>query len=305
MINNVYISSYALAIKNTDSRSEFDAALKSLHEFLVGVPDYNKRKVNSDILEHSINGKPLHEILLQISNNSSPEYAELLKEFHNVISKFLSDITTTTAIQESSNANPKAGDFFAFYTQGINITGVSQSIHVDSTDKLYQLNYKNLQTYPIDAINFVTRAKLLFKNLSFHKDIHIHLAQTKNGGVDSFSMEFARALLALHNAMPNLSTGGTEADLILIRQETSKTGNSIDCTRQGSNKEGLVVDFEVTDVSNKTHKISSLNCEFHLKIDFNNSGKKVPSGQYKRVYFGLPIIQNKRYIALLRLGDHY
>ncbi|WP_148207838.1 hypothetical protein [Methylotenera mobilis] len=274
-----------------------------LNQFLLSVPDYNNKIVNSDILEYSLNSLSLQEILFQISNSSSPEYAELLKEFYNVISRFQSDITTAAAIEESNQADP--GNFFSFYTQGIIIPGVSHNIHVDSNNKLYELNYQNLHNYPIEASSFVKRAKLLFKNLSFHKDIHIHLAQTKNGGLNSFSKEFARALLALHNVMPHLSTGGTEADLILIRQETSKTGNSMDCTRQGSNKKGLVVDFEVTDVNKNTHEISNLNCEFHLKIDFNNAGKRVPPGQYKRVYFGLPIIQNKRYIALLRLGDHY
>jgi hypothetical protein len=98
-----------------------------------------------------------------------------------------------------------------------------------------------------------------------------------------------------------LSNQGHNApDMDIIKQVSGELGRTMSCTVQGKNKEGLFYDF---DLPNR-HK-GPINYEYHLKINFDNNGNKVNRLNFNRAYFGLRLINGKKYITLAHLGCHY
>ena len=153
---------------------------------------------------------------------------------------------------------------------------------------------------------FTVRAKMLFSNVDFHESFEETLSTVNSGNFKTYSIEFVRAMHALHNAVPKLSqTGHNPPDLITIKNETGLLGRTMACTPQGRNKSALYYDFKYLNESEGVYKVIKINCEYHLKINFDNTGEKIHRDNYNRAYFGLPLIDGKKRIALAFLGKHY
>lgn len=147
----------------------------------------------------------------------------------------------------------------------------------------------------------------IFRMFVLPNDFETTLSTVKSGDFKKYSVEFTRALSALHNAFPNLTDNGhNPPDLTKIMEESANAGRTMKCTPQGDSKNNLFYDFTIVDSNGKIHEIQKLNCEYHLKLNFDNQGEKIPKGakMNNRAYFGLPLIDGIKYIALAHLGGH-
>ena len=237
--------------------------------------------------------------------------AEMLRDFNMVISNFKSRIYTNTILASSGVGPVYNGSFISLYIQNKLLSAVNGIIQVKNSDELDKLNYYNLGNFPINEASFSSRAQMIFDDIKYHSDFVSTLSTVKNGNFKVYSIEFARALKTLNNAFSKLTNNGHNLpDLDIIKRESAAAGRTMSCTGQGKNKSGLCnSDFDIIitqeDKTNKMFELKKLNCEYHLKINFDNNGVKVHRNHYNRAYFGLPILDGKKYIALLHLGCHY
>lgn len=307
IVNNVFVTGYSLDIIGTSLYSDFDGALDKLDDFICETPTYNNIEVCSDFLTYKFGVETLQDLLYEIAEYSDPLYTEMLKELNHVIKDNKAGTDTEVALSSSGLGLAWKGGFIGYYSQGKTIPTVDVKLIIDDSSALAELNYRNLEDFPINEKSFSDRSKLIFNNITFHKDFSSTLSTVKSGDFKLYSVEFTRAMKTLHNAFPKLTNKGhNPPDLITIRDESHKAGRTMGCTVQGKNKKYLCdKDFEVDTLDGSTHKISNLNCEFHLKVNYDNSGKKLAGKFYNRAYFGLPLIKGKKYIALLHLGKHY
>ncbi len=309
IINNTFLIGNFLGVLSTSTYNDFGNALSLSDEFLGLVPSYNKVSLCSDFLKYDLAGETLDDIIYEIAKFDDLVYAEMLKDLNSTVQSHKGSHETCELIVASLGAGPCfRNSFISVYLQGNSTANAfEQSIIVRCSNELRELNISNLENYPMSEKKFTERAKLLFCNINFHDDFETTLSTVKSGDFKLYSIEFTRALRSLHNAVPNLSdTGNNQQDLITIRNETAIAGRTMGCTVQGSNKQGLCnKSFDIYDHQGNLHSLKNLNCEYHLKIDFDNTGSKLNHDLYNRAYFGLPLLAGKKYIALLHLGKHY
>lgn len=308
IINNTFLIGNFLGVQSTSTYNDFCTALSLSNDFLSLVPSYNKVSLCSDFLKYDFGGETLDDIIFEIAKFDDLVYAEMLKELNNTIQFYKGSHETCDLIIASLGVGPCfRNNFISAYLKGNIAYNLEQAVVVRCFNELRELDISNLKNYPIDEKSFTERAKLLFCNINFHDDFEATLSTVKSGDFKLYSIEFTRALLSLHNAVPKLSnTGNNQKDLITIRNETAVAGRTMGCTVQGSNKEGLCnKSFKIHDHQGDVHSLTNLNCEYHLKIDFDNTGNKLNRDLYNRAYFGLPLLAGKKHIALLHLGKHY
>lgn len=306
-VNNIFITGYSINITENSSQEQFGNALDMLENFLEESPSYNNLEVCNDFLFYRLGEDSLDDLMYIISQYSDPTYTEMLKSLNRIVKGRIKNTLCDTALSSSGLGLVWKGEFIGYYSQGKLLPNVLDKLVVNSASTLFELNYNNLAWYPIDADSFSKRAKAIFDNIDFHEDFPLTLLTVKSGDFRLYSVEFARSLKALHNAFPKLSNSGhNPPDLNIIREETALAGRTMDCTPQGAAKEELCnKDFIIKGIDGRNHSKKNLNCEYHLKINFDNSGTKLDRSLYNRAYFGLPLIDGKKYIALLHLGKHY
>lgn len=306
-VNNIFITGYSINITENSSQAQFENALDMFEHFLAKSPSYNNLEVCNDFLSYRLGEESLDDLIYIISHFSDPTYTEMLKLLNRIVKGRVKNTLSDTALSSSGLGLVWKGEFIGYYSQGKSVPNVLDALVVNSTLALFELNYNNLALYPIDADSFSDRARAIFDNINFHKDFPSTLLTVKSGDFRLYSIEFARSLKALHNAFPKLSNSGhNPPDLNIIKEETSLAGRTMDCTPQGAAKKELCnKDFIIKGIDGRNHSKKNLNCEYHLKINFDNAGTKLHRSLYNRAYFGLPLIEGKKYIALLHLGKHY
>ncbi|ENM5916967.1 hypothetical protein CW613_001029 [Vibrio mimicus] len=306
-MNNIFISGFSFDLTNGSNLDDWHDVLDRLEEFLNEIKDYNKAQVAADCLEYRLGGDTLDDIIFEISNMNEQLSAEMLRDFNMVVSNFKSRIYTNTILNSSGAGPVYNGSFISLYIQNKLLPAVSGIIQVNSSDELDELNYYNLGHFPVNEASFSSRAQLIFDNISYHHNFESTLSTVVSGDFKLYSIEFARSLKILHDSFPKLtSKGHNPPDLDTIRCESGIAGRAMDCTVQGSNKALLCnKSFDIKLIDGKQHHIASLNCEYHLKINHDNNGKRLSKRFYNRAYFGLPLINGKKYIALYHLGKHY
>jgi len=304
-VNNIFVSSYSLNLSGSSSFADFEAEVEQLASFFANAASYNNVELCQDFLEYDLGGETLDDILFEISGYNDPIYTEMLKEISFLTKGKKKGTYSNIALSSSGYGEVWNGEFIGYYGQGKPIPNVHTNLVVNCASSLYALNYKNLGEYPTNEASFINRSKLMFSNISYHENIQSTLSTVKSGNFALYSVEFARTLEALHNAFPKLTNKGHyKPDLEIIKAESGISGRTMDCTVQGSDKSALKQDFDIITLSGDVSKHKKLNCEFHLKINFDNQGRKLTNGFYNRAYFGLPLINGKKYIALLHLGKH-
>ena len=147
---------------------------------------------------------------------------------------------------------------------------------------------------------------MIFDNLEFHPDISDTLKTIKSETFKEHTFQIVQGLQTLKYSQDTLppSTSNNDADLIKISEWSSKFGvTSLSCTKQGKNKPKY--DFCLGNIRKNT----PINCEFHLKLNFNNSGIKIEerddSGRmYNRLYFGIHMHHGIKKLLVAHIGKH-
>ncbi|MEY8215195.1 MAG: hypothetical protein RPR97_12040 [Colwellia sp.] len=305
-MNNILISSYSFNISNSSDITSIENSINHIINFIDSVPTYNDISVTKDILQFRMGEETLDDILFEVSGMQSDIYQHYLNEFEKSISSNKSNITTEEVLETVNEGPSFRGDFASVYYQVGHWPNIPATIHVSNQSSVYELNCQNLELHPISNDDFSERAELLFNNVIFHPDFSETLTTVKTGAFEDYSIEFVRATRALHNAVPLLTNSGhNPPDLITIRDETAKLGRTMGCTPQGKNKDGLYYDFKIFHDEIGKDKEINMSCEYHLKINFDNTGEKINSDFYNRAYFGLPLIEGRKRITLAFMGKHY
>ncbi|MEZ8148219.1 hypothetical protein [Enterovibrio norvegicus] len=304
-VNNVFVTGYSLDLIGSSSQFDFDSVIEQLKVFFDSVPKYNNLEVCQDYLEYDLGGETLDDIFFEIAGLKHPIYTEMLREIAHLTKGKKKGNYTDVVLDCADYGEAWKNEFISFYGQGKVIPNIHVDLVVSDAPCLYSLNYKNLGSHPISEMSFTKRAKLMYSNISYHRDFHLTLSTVKSGDFKLYAVEFARSLEALHNAFPKLTNNGHyKPDLEIIKAESGISGRTMGCTVQGSNKLALKRDFDITTLDGDISKHKGLNCEYHLKLNFDNNGRKLNDGFYNRAYFGLPLINGTKYIALMHLGKH-
>jgi hypothetical protein len=305
-MNNIFISSHSFSIKSDSSLEDLDESIDKLKDLISSCSNYDNIVINNDILDYKFGNGTLDDILYEISEMRDDIYQIYLNDIERTISKYKSNISTIELMSFIDDAPCFNGDFASVYYQDLPWPDIDSNLQIRNHTETYQLNCNNLSKHPISNENFTKRAQQLFHNVKFHDDFKNTLLTVKSGDFKAYSIEFTRAIHALHNAVPNFTfTGHNPPDLKRIRHETFLLGRTMDCTPQGKNKTDLYYNFSYIDEADSVRKNINVSCEYHLKVNFDNTGKKIHRELFNRAYFGLPMINGKKCIFLAFLGKHY
>ena len=182
----------------------------------------------------------------------------------------------------------------------------SEANYIVDSASLNVFNTDLLKVYPVSEEHFMARSELIFDNLTFHPDTLETLKTVKSGTFRDHTIQIVQGLHTLKYAQENLAstTSDNEADRTQISEWSSQFGdNTLSCTRQGSNK--LRYDFSFDD----SDDTESINCESHLKLNFNNNGDKIEErgkdgAHYNRLYFGIHMHNGAKKLLVAHIGEH-
>jgi hypothetical protein len=305
-MNEILISSYSFDISNSSDITSIENSINHVINFIDSVPAYNDISVTKDILQFKMGEETLDDILFEAAGMQNDIYQHYLNEFEKSISSNKSNIATEEVLETVNEGPCFRGGFASVYYQTQQWPSIQATIHVSSQSNVYELNCLNLERYPLSNINFTARAELLFNNINFHSKFSETLLTVKSGKFEDYTVEFVRAIRALHNAVPKLTARGhNPPDLLTISSESGILGRTMSCTPQGKNKSGLNYSFDIYLEKEGKFEEVNMSCEYHLKINFDNTGEKINSDFYNRAYFGLPLIEGRKRITLAFMGKHY
>lgn len=176
---------------------------------------------------------------------------------------------------------------------------------VDSVS-LDQFNIDLLKNHPVSEEHFIARSELMFDNLQFHPNTAETLKTVRTGTFKDHTFQIVQSLQTLGYSQSNLSPciSANDADRTQISSWSSKYGaNSLSCTGQGSNKPRF--NFLLSDSEDEL----SINCESHLKLNFNNNGEKIEErdergSKNNRLYFGIHMHNGTKKLLVAHIGEH-
>jgi hypothetical protein len=294
-VSKTYASTYSFlnfidSINSLDLVEEFIAKLKSI------IDEFNKYNYirilfSNDLVDLSVNGvKSLNDKIEELSDGEEQAYFYYLGEIENILGSCQSYLDTSMCEEEIKNQiylNFPYCHPFTLDDSWLSLPGLE---HVSSTSTVLNLNSKHIQKKILNPTDFIDKAKAVYGDLIFYPDISL-------GDYTRYISCFCHALNTLNQSYNTISCDAERNldDLILISTISSKLGpRTLVCTRQGSNKVERIFGSEM------------INCEYHLKLNFNDLGKKLSKDKYNRIYFGLKYNKNKgrKEIYLAHIGKH-
>ncbi|MFT6908948.1 MAG: hypothetical protein ACJAS1_005655 [Oleiphilaceae bacterium] len=197
--------------------------------------------------------------------------------------------------------------------------GLDHNIHIVDYSDVCNLNSINFRNGVTTRKNFTEKANCVYEHIQFHSIFEEKLKTVKRGTFTDYLSEFSHALNTLNQAYFLISNdeNKNEEDLLCISELSALEalqGRKLSCTRQGANKPR----FEFDDLNNPEQILNQhgvqevvypkeeLNCEYHLKINFNDQGIKLHD-DYIRAYFALKYCDKmkRKYIKLAYIGEHW
>jgi len=263
----------------------------------------NEIEFSIDLFEFKINGASLEDRLLKATSDFMVAIT-FLNEIEKIIGKNKSSYRDTPTMQEEiASQNFNEMPYKYTYAQGGTWIPISRKFEVACYSDVCNLNSENFKVGVIDIISFVKKAKKVYEHIEFHKDISGTLKKIKYGTIINYIGVFSHALNTLNQAYHKISKDPTknEEDLILISAISGTLGHTLACSREAKNKHH----FEFPKDGSPTES-ENINCEYHLKINFDDSGIKLSSQNFNRAYFGLKwsTQKNRKEIKLAHLGPH-
>lgn len=279
-----------------------DVLTKLIKEF--NVSKLNKIEFAKDLFEFKIDNFSLEDCFLQTTNNDYSAAYNLLNEFQKSVA---SNVSIYLETQEISNqiATSSLKDFpykysFSFCGQWIPLTS---AYHVKSYSDVCSHNSLRFPTGISNEDEFTMKAKYVYEHIEFHEDFSNTLKTVRLGKFLNYLEVFSHALNTLNQASLKVSNDQSknDDDLVVIRNVSSDLGKTLPCSGEAKNKPHF--DFPKEGDPNTKE---SVNCEYHLKLNTDKSGKNLSTQHVNRAYFGLkysPIL-NKKKIKLAHLGCH-
>lgn len=307
--SNVYITSHTFLSLYSNPNEEH--LLNFLNELDLILKEYkNSSNISlycaSDLLEYpcGVDNTTLSDVILEMSGNDSL----LLGFYLDSIEKSVSSIKSNIPSEPLLNKLNKPVEHFP---RGY-LLDFKQGFDVEFDDSLKTKNWfdtlnKNSK-YIIEKHRgkeqFIKWSKENYNNIDFHSDVLATLDTIISGTYYDFKVLISDSLNALNQASYILSADPqqNERDLDKIMEYTAKIGRRLTCTRQGSNKPKF--SFSLDAGNDKATEI--INCEYHLKINWNDKGIRLVKENYVRIYFGMRFYSHlsQKKIKVAHIGKH-
>ena len=320
-VSKSYGSAYSFG--SIDNKLNFDAVEIEIINLKNVIEQFNESEHNSiefstdyDVL--SVNAQSLEDNLLDITQDVGAT-TYLLSEIEKAIGvhKSYLDTPAMLALIKANNFQVLPNEYS--YTLNNCWLGISVNSHVYSYLDTCNLNSFNFKNGVTTQKQFTDKAIKIYEHIQFHKQFEAKLNTIKRGSFSDYLTEFSHALNTLNQAYFTISKDANknDNDLITISTLSEKKdlkGRELACTPQAKNKPFF--DFpnlqnpQVQTLQNGDKKITypleRVNCEYHLKLNFNDQGIKL-ADDYNRAYFGLKFCQKtqRKYIKLAYIGEHW
>ncbi|WP_394136259.1 hypothetical protein [Aliivibrio fischeri] len=277
----------------------------------------NKIEFSTDYSTAKVRDRTLEDELLDITNDYSATIY-LLSEIERVIGENKSYLDTESMIYKI-----KSNDTFNIpnnyvYTLDKSWLTIDKIYHVYSYSDVCNINsYKfGCNKNNVNHEEFTKNAIDVYEHIQFNEVFLPKLATIKRGDLSHYLFEFSHALNVLNQAYFIISSDDNknEEDLVKISELSHQLGRTLACTPQAKNKPHFDFYNYNRPISSKdrngnekiTYPKEQINCEYHLKLNFNDKNIKLPD-DYNRAYFGLKYcdITKKKYIKLAYIGEHW
>jgi hypothetical protein len=298
LASTVYGSSYSFAhITQESSTDDVEAAIKSLSNAIdeIGQSKYNTIEFATDT--------SLDDILLEITNDDSFAI-HLSNEIEKSIGGNKSYRDSQTMVSELLAQTFQELPVIYPYTQQMQWDGLSDIKHIQSYSEVCNQNSLHFKNAITTRDSFTDKAKVVYEHIDFCSIFSDKLKTIKRGSFLDYLDQFSHALNTLNQSYHKISNDSNknEDDLVIIRTVSADLGRSLACTRQGNQKPHF--DFPVIGCEGE---FETVDCEYHLKLNFDDQNIRLPTGYYNRVYFGLKFCEktNRKQIKLAYIGEHW
>ncbi|MCS6192217.1 hypothetical protein [Shewanella baltica] len=301
-VSTTYASphSFSEAINSIDSFDLVETFIEKLKSIINEFDKYDYIDIlfSNDLIDFKINNiKSLSDKIEDLSNGEEQAYFYYLGEIENTLGQCQSYIDTSSCEEKILNQTYISFPYYHPFTINEKWVSLANIEHVTSSICALNLNSKYIKTNIKDTTDFVKKATDIYGDLIFHPLLPDTISDLKFGNYTQYIDCFCHALNTLNQAYNIISNDADKNldDLILISTVSANLGpRTLPCTRQAKNK----VEYKFGD--------DEINCEYHLKLNFNDLGKKLPNKYYNRIYFGLKFNFKKRKkdIYVAHIGKH-
>lgn len=259
----------------------------------------------NDFFEYGNVGSSLDDKLLEIANGDWNLYEFLLNEMTRVVLPYLTKNNNTESIIaiiiHQVATLPRHYSFVLSDT--CSWPTVSPKQHTTSWSNTLTLNSKFIADNHTDSEDFISLSKENYENLDFHPDLENTITTVLHGTYRDYKHLFSHSMNTLNQAFHEISTdpNQNEADLDKIKEISARLGKTLDCTRQRKNK----VEWDFQHPINPEES-ETINCEYHLKINWTDARVSLYRKKKVRVYFGLKSYDEfeRKQFKLAHMGKH-
>ncbi|MBZ2162126.1 hypothetical protein [Alteromonas stellipolaris] len=295
------------SLSTSNTYDDVESVTGALHDSL----EVYKRTKNiniycpSDFFEYGNVGASLDDMLLEITNDNWDLYQLALKEMTKVVLPYVTKNNNTESM--IADINHQAATLPRHYSfvlcETYSWPTVSLEKHTTSWSNTLTLNSKFIAGNHTDSDDFISLSKENYENLDFHPDLENTITTVLHGTYRDYKYLFSHAMNTLNQAFHEISTAPNqnEADLDKIKEISAQLGKTLSCTRQKKNK--VEWDFQHPSTPEESE---SINCEYHLKINWTDAGIGLHKDKKVRVYFGLKSYDEfeRKQIKLAHMGKH-
>ncbi|HCB1443226.1 hypothetical protein [Serratia marcescens] len=309
IFSHVYITNHTFS--TITIKSNYDDIEKFTRNLASILDEYKKShnvKVEcaKDILEYSSSEDipSLEECILHASNGDDSFYQLYCDMIEKAISKYKSNLYSSLMENNISNKNKNAPP--VYYPLSINNAtwpGIDKNTHTSGWMDTLNRNSKFIAYSHKNKNQFITWSKINYEYIHLHDNLTNTLDSILDGTYLDYKEIITDSLNTLNQSYHILSNDPQKNldDLNTISHYTSLIGRQLACSRQGSNK--LKFKFPV---DQKKGIFEEINCEYHLKINNMDNGKKLKNTNYVRIYFGLKSYSDRerKEIKIAHIGKH-
>lgn len=309
--SNIYICRYTCSSLSIQSDYDDIVSLTEKLAYIISEYSYSKNisvKCAKDFLDfkYSSNILSIEEILFEIAKEDLSIFTLYYAMFEQAISHVKSNISSYAL---SNLLNKQQNNTFP---RNYALT-IDESVWPDILEVMHTSNWRDTlkKNSIFIALNnknkddFILLSIQNYDNLVFHENISDTLDTILEGTYSDYKFIISDSLNALNQSYHFISKSpnSNQDDLNIISECTGKIGKKLSCTRQGANKPT----FYFPSDDSKSEKSEIVNCEYHLKINWNDKGIRLSSKHYIRIYFALKYndLFGQKKIKIAYIGKHY
>lgn len=317
-ISKVYFTRYSFdGLSSNSTFDDIEAILLKIENKFLEYERSNNVVIECpmELLDFKENGLSLDDILFDAAHDDLSKYQFYLDMFEKQITPHVGYIETNEILASISTQNYDFPRLYAYILKDtLRWPNIDMSLYTYSWSHTLTLNSEFIAKNHKDKDEFFKLSKEHYEYIDFSDTSKDTLDTIIVGDYTDYKYLLSQALNTLNQAYHLISTDPEKNidDLDIIAGHSAvignlgQTGKTLMCTRQAATK--VYADFKKIDGTIGTETI---NCEYHLKIKWNDRGTPIPRGEGKpvRVYFGLKSYEKelgleRKKLKLAHMGKH-